>query len=304
MSQAGALARAHTLRESLLDHGVSRVSIELRPGRPGTPNGLWWDARFRTSMGHHIVSRRSQGLTPGLSLVKNGRSDVPGPLCNCYGGFDETARIICLGWANHPGEGGPLTVRGAVVPRDQGRPYLFGWEHEGGLALSDWTDSFRTFMGRCHAGTLDWLGGAPADHVEHKTWAPDRKIDRLGYTTTSARAEVARVWNDGPAGGDDMPLTDAEFNEIARRVHARSVQAGATTVTLGEAIGDALAFARRNEPAIAAMVAALNALAAGLGTSPEDLAQIRQAADAGATDALSRMIDDARVELVVDDQPA
>jgi hypothetical protein len=187
-----ALTQANLLRSILLDHGVARVSIELQPGRPGTPNAGWFAPTFMGNMGHHIVSTRAMGLTPGLRLVKAGRTDVPGPLCNAYGGFDETARIICMGWANHPGAGGPLSLPGGVVPRDGARPYMFGWEHEGGVRLSDWPDRFRTFMGRCHAATLAWLKADARSHAEHLTWAPTRKIDRLGYTTATGRAEAHR----------------------------------------------------------------------------------------------------------------
>lgn len=158
MSQTEAIARARDLKASLLDHGVRQVSIELVRGRPAGPNGGWWDERFVGTLGHHIVSRRSQGQTPFLWLVKAGRSDLPGPICNGYGGFDEIARIITMGWANHPGRGGPVTVELGTIPQNNGRPYLFGWEFEGGIDPDDWPDSMRTFMGRCHAGTLDWIG--------------------------------------------------------------------------------------------------------------------------------------------------
>lgn len=188
MSQATALAAAQQLRTALLDHGVRRVSIELQAGRG--PAGDPWHARtFRRPMSHHIVSRRSSGLTPGLALVKRGRSDLPGPLCNGYGGFDLTYRIICMGWANHPGAGGPTTLAGLTVPRNNGRPYFFGTEYEGGLSLADWTDDFREFMGRANAGISAWLGSPADGHAEHATWT-SRKVDRLGYTTASGRAEL------------------------------------------------------------------------------------------------------------------
>lgn len=201
MSRTEAVARARTLREALLDHGVGTVSIELVVGRPGGPNGGWWDGRFVATLGHHIVSRRSQGLTPFLSLVKDGRSDLPGPICNGYGGFDRVARIVCMGWANHPGQGGPVTVQQGTIPANNARPYLFGWEFEGGIEASDWPESMREFMGACHAGTLAWLGVTEASHLEHKSWAPARKVDRLGYTLAAARAEAARNL------GDAMPHT-------------------------------------------------------------------------------------------------
>jgi len=189
MSKAQALVRARALRDELVKRGVP-TSIEIQQGRPGTPNGRWYDTRFIGSMGHHIVSRRSQGLTPGLALVKRGRPDVPGPLCNGYLGFDGRARIICMGWANHPGAGGPYTLPGGRIPANTGRPYLFGWEIEGGITQADWTPAFRTLMGKVHAATLAWLRRDERSHIEHKTWAPSRKVDRLGYSLSGARSEL------------------------------------------------------------------------------------------------------------------
>lgn len=184
--------RAGALREALLDHGVRQVSLELVAGRGGDVSP-YLATTFRGVLSHHIVSRRSQGLTPALALVKRGRSDLAGPLCNGYGGFDMVARIISLGWANHSGKGGPATYDGVVVPANNGRPYLFGWEFEGGLDPADWTEEHHDFMARCAAGTLDWLGLAVDAHDEHSGWAPGRKIDRLDYTTSSGRAAIRAV---------------------------------------------------------------------------------------------------------------
>lgn len=202
-----AVQDAERLAESLLDHGVKAVAIDLVEGRGGSG---WHSSRFVGSMGHHIVSRPSQGKTPFLSLVKNGRRDLPGPLCNGYGGFDEVARIICLGWANHPGRGGPVTVPAGTVPANNGRPYFFGWEFEGGLEA--WADSMHDFMARCLAGTLDWLGEPVDGHVEHSTWTP-RKIDRLDYSAEAARRLITQLWED-----DDMAQFTDEDARTLRQI--------------------------------------------------------------------------------------
>lgn len=196
---AGVLSAASELRTALLDNGVPKVSIELR----SDAQGLYRVNRFVRNLSHHIVSTRRAGLTPGLSLVKLGRSDLSGPLCNGYGGFDLCARIITLGYANHPGLGGPWSVPGwGTVPRDNGRPYIFGWEFEGGLYTEDWPEEMHVFMAQCNAGTLEWLSSLPGNpsslaplecQGEHKTWAPGRKVDRLNYTTQSGRLRVAAV---------------------------------------------------------------------------------------------------------------
>jgi hypothetical protein len=233
--RAEAMRRARIFKRCLLEAGVPEVSIELQDGRPD--NGDTWNL-CRPVMGtsHHIVSSPSPlSPTPGLALVKRGRSDLPGPLANGHGGVDLVYRILTMGMANHPGEGGPLTVRGPLgaytIPRDVARPYAWGTEYEGGLSNAVWDRvytnartgqqmSFREFMGRCNAGIVRaiWLinghgknPGAAGEldlsgyHGEHKTWAPGRKPDRMDYTTESGRAEI-RKYNDG--GDDDVSAKD------------------------------------------------------------------------------------------------
>lgn len=231
MTLARAQAAADQLRTALLDNGVRRVSIELQPG---VASSGWYVNTFKRGMGHHIASYPPG--TPGLALVKKGRTGtnaLTGPLCNGYGGFDLTARIITMGWANHPGEGGPWSVPGwGTVPRNDGRPRIFGWEFEGGYL--DYTDEMHDFMARCGAGTLDWLGTLPGNPGpaplacwgEHKEpWAPGRKTDRIGYTAASGRARIAAVRGGAaPASRPSTPtapledflmtLTDAEQHEL------------------------------------------------------------------------------------------
>ena len=199
------LEHARRLAAHLRAAGVS-VSIELQPGAKNTG---WLDARHRLNMSHHTVSRPSMGLTPCLSLVKKGRPDVPGPLCNGYGGYDRVYRIITMGWANHPGAGGPLTLDGITIPRDNGRPYFWGTEFEGGL--EDWTPEMHEFMARSNAGITAWLR---EDHdrtidanAEHSTWAPIRKIDRRDYTRAKSIARIRPHLK--PAATPNKTLPDA-----------------------------------------------------------------------------------------------
>jgi hypothetical protein len=210
MTKAAAMTRARDLRDHLRAFGVP-VSIELRSGRSGGWNGL----KPYANMGHHVASRRSQGLTPLLHLIKVGRSDLPGPLANGYLGFDGVARIITMDWANHPGQGGSLTVPGVTIPRNNGRPYIFGWECEGGYTLNDWPQAHRERMAACFAGTLKWMGRDQRSHVEHGTWAPGRKFDRIYYYNhlTQARNEVKKILE----GGAPSTPTDLEASMLCSR---------------------------------------------------------------------------------------
>lgn len=203
MSRATAMAEAKRLKAIMERHGV-RCSIELQPGRPWS--GDEWLSRKFGIMNHHTAGSR-KGLTPSLALCKKGRTGIPGPLCNGYGGRDRVYRIITLGLANHPGQGGPLVVSGVRIPRDSARPSMWGteWEHDG---VTPWPAEMREFMGRANAALLEWLGRPIAASIEHSTWAPTRKIDRNGYTATSGQAEI-RKWK----GDDDMPLSSDDVRK-------------------------------------------------------------------------------------------
>lgn len=217
ISQAEAYRRAERLKYHIEKYGVPCV-IQLRTGAGGKHWGV--DTHLAT-LGHHIVSRPTQGKTPLYSLVRNGRGNapgapaVPGPLANNYGGFDMVARIITMGLANHPGKGGPVVANGHRIPKDNGRYYMMGWEFEGGLNADDWPPAYHDFMAKCLAGNIDYLDEMNShtvderSHFEHSTWANGRKIDRLDKTLAVARAEIKAVRQGGtlittPVEEDDV----------------------------------------------------------------------------------------------------
>lgn len=177
------------LVEALRDYGLT-VSVEWQAGRPGVRTG------FVGCLGHHTAGRWRNAaggvlLTPSLTVVKFGRPGLPGPLCNGYLGRDLVVRLITMGAANHPGEGGPLRLGDVTVARNDGRARLFGWEIEHDGVGEPWRDEMIEAAARCHAATVDVFGnGNPERHAEHSTWAPARKIDRRGYTVGRARAEI------------------------------------------------------------------------------------------------------------------
>jgi hypothetical protein len=269
VSKSSALTKAKRLKAVMLDYGVPEVSIELQSGRPNPYDA--WDGLFVViDMSHHIVSNYNpSNLTPLLWLVKQGRTSVPGPLANGYGGWDLCYRILCFSYANHPGAGGPMTVPRAgggtyTIPKDSARRYAWGTEYEGGVVESDWDRllrnprngrrmTMREFMGRAGAALHDYFNISFGAHAEHSTWAPLRKIDRLRYSKNEGAAEERR-YADAPPTEDDMPYKDwpqadkdALAVDLARKVHERSVQAGTEVEPLGQAVGRTLAGVRRIE---------------------------------------------------------
>lgn len=172
MTYERCLTDARELKEAMLDWGV-KCSIELQAGRGTDP---WASVRKYLRMHHHTVSRPSMGLTPVLGVCKKGRPGIPPPLCNGYGGYDMVYRIICMGLANHPGEGGPVTIDGVHIPANSARGPTWGTEWEGGL--DPWPDFMMEFMGLADNALAQWSGRPLTSQLEHSTWT-DRKIDRL-----------------------------------------------------------------------------------------------------------------------------
>jgi hypothetical protein len=231
MSRSTALDAARHLRDSLLDHGAGRVvspftqrtggvSIELQMGRG--PSADPWHARTHVAhLNHHTASATitPSRLTPSLYICKNGRSGLQGPLCNGYGGGDFYYRILTLGWANHPGLGGPANFAGKVVPKDNGRPYLFGTEWDWpGLLSTPWPDAYEEWMARCNAGILDWMGRPAEAQGEHKDpWAPDRKVDRRMISRAQSISRTRLVWGTEPIQEDPMAaFTEADIRRFVR----------------------------------------------------------------------------------------
>jgi hypothetical protein len=237
VSQSSALTKAKALKAVMLDYGVPEVSIELQTGRPNPYDS--WDGLFVViDMSHHIVSNyNSSNLTPLLWLVKQGRTSVPGPLANGYGGWDLCYRILCFSYANHPGAGGPMTVPRVgggtyTIPKDSARRYAWGTEYEGGVVEADWDRllknprngrrmTMREFMGRAGAAIHDHFNISFSAHAEHSTWAPLRKIDRLRYNKSEGAAEEKRYADASPLPKDWFDMaTLGELKQVVRDVLA------------------------------------------------------------------------------------
>lgn len=288
------MKRAVALRASLLDHGVASVrspftgkmggvSIELQVGK-GPSSSPWSNDRFIGHLNHHTAGPRS-GLTPSLSVCKLGRSDLEGPLCNGYGGRDFIYRIITLGYANHPGLGGPAAFGNHMVPKDNGRPYLWGteWDHDG---VSPWLDEQLEWMARANAGILDWLGVGPEAQGEHKDpWAPRRKPDRNIITRAQSIARTKLVWNNSQEE-EDMPFTDAQIQALAEKgaeaaLRKRYAAGQLTPVEALQTIKDVQAQGRSNGSQLSALTSTVTKMAETLtalkaaveGMSPPDQPQ-------------------------------
>jgi len=140
-------------------------------------------------LAHWTAGPRGSVTRPSLNICVNGRSGLPGPLCNVYGDRRGVAVIVAAGRANH---GGPGIYRGK-----SGNSRWAGIEMEA-ADNSDWTPQQRLAYPLMCAGILNAInekGLGPADHRDvagHYEYAlpAGRKIDPRGYTMDMLREQT------------------------------------------------------------------------------------------------------------------
>lgn len=128
----------------------------------------------------HHTAGAATGEMPSLKLLINGRSDLPGPLCNVGHGRSGKVYIMAAGRANHAGAGG---WRGLV-----GNSSVLGIESESS-GTGGWTRAQRETY-PVLAAALKSGCRSPSDFsliCGHKEWAPKRKIDPFGIDMPSLR---------------------------------------------------------------------------------------------------------------------
>jgi len=168
---------------------------------------------------HHTGSASMPG---SRNVVRDGRSDLPGPLAQLTLDPDGVFSFIAGGQCWHPGRGGPLLD----CPRDNGSPYLIGIE--GVSNGTYWTDAQRREYPRGVAALLRKLGARSAEGwvAEHAEWAPGRKPDMGNWDPNDMRREVNRHLRGAPTEEGFMAgLSDAEQRELldkTRGIHHES----------------------------------------------------------------------------------
>lgn len=155
---------------------------------------------------HTATSAKASGDYPSQNIVTNGRSDLPGPLCNLGLGRNGTWYVVAAGLAYHAGSGSYPGVG------TNGNGTLIGIEAEHpGTAGTPWPaeqiDSYR----RGTAALLRAFGLGADRAIGHKEWAPSRKIDPYGLDMAAERRFVAGYMNAGvsaPGGIESMAFND------------------------------------------------------------------------------------------------
>lgn len=157
---------ANRLRQWLNPIGVQVVEID------------GWQSRGRTyatfdpygSVNHHTAGSRN-GVAPSLGICINGRSGLPGPLCNVHQQRNDVVNVVAAGVANHAGRGSWNAL--------SGNQKVFGLEIEHcGYGDEPFSERRDDIACRVHAAFLTGLSRPDANmQCQHFEWSAEGKID-------------------------------------------------------------------------------------------------------------------------------
>lgn len=161
---------------------------------------------------HHTAGPSNHGNMPSLAVVTNGRSDLPGPLCNIALGRDGTCYIVASGKANHAGLGGYNGM--------SGNSSVLGIEAEN-TGYEPWpAEQFNAYVILC-AALMDQIRKLVANVCAHFEWAPKRKFDPHDFNMPDFRNKVQKAINDGH-GGAPVPPEPPKKRGVNMKAAARN----------------------------------------------------------------------------------
>jgi len=139
---------------------------------------------------HHTAGGNESG---DIRVVRDGRSDLPGPLSQLVLKRDGNPHIIAQGVCWHAGYGPAMWG----APEGNGNYYSIGIEGVSN-GYNDWTDAQRSNYPKVVAALLKDLG-LPADRwIFHRDYNKrDGKIDPAGFDAAWFGREVNRWYNEG-----------------------------------------------------------------------------------------------------------
>lgn len=193
--------RLDWLADAFRQAGLDVVEYGAWPGRGRSLS------RVDAVIVHDTVTTKQWSDTSVANLLRDGRSDVPGPLSQCGADRDGRMWLIAGGRANHNGYGrhGNTTV---------------GFETfcAGGMAGREEPWNQRQYdTNVVAAAVLLKRFGLPASKaLGHKEDDPKRKIDPYGVDMAAFRSDVADQLAGDPGTGDEQMKRGDKGNHVKR----------------------------------------------------------------------------------------
>ncbi|WP_433341759.1 peptidoglycan recognition protein family protein [Streptomyces sp. CA-253872] len=181
--------------QALRDEGLTVVEEGAWASHNRSAKGPW--GPVHGVMVHHTVTTGTAGT---VRLVREGRSDLPGPLCHGMIAKDGRVHLVGYGRANHAGLGDPDVLAAVIaerrLPADNeatvdGNSALYGFECENlGDGRDPWPAAQLDAVERVCAALCRAHGWGARSVLGHLEWQPG-KIDPRGFTMESLRDRIA-----------------------------------------------------------------------------------------------------------------
>ncbi|MER5770502.1 N-acetylmuramoyl-L-alanine amidase [Streptomyces sp. NPDC001985] len=185
---------ANRFLDVLRDEGLEVVEVGDWRTHNRNSKGPW--GPVHGVMLHHTVTK---GTANSVALCRDGRSDLPGPLCHGVIAKDGTVHLVGYGRANHAGLGDDEVLRAVIaekgLPVDNeantdGNRYFYGFECINlGNGADPWPDAQLEAIEKASAAICRHHGWTSRSVIGHKEWQPG-KIDPLGFTMNSMRERI------------------------------------------------------------------------------------------------------------------
>lgn len=146
---------------------------------------------------HHTAS--STAAANDIRVIRDGRSDLPGPLSHLYLGRDGTFTVIAAGGCWHAGSG-----NWPGIPQNRANYYTVGIEAaQRGTGAEPWVPAqLAAYRKGALALTRHYDGITPSTNFGHKEWT-SRKVDPWGIDMAAERRRIANELNEGPTVPED-----------------------------------------------------------------------------------------------------
>lgn len=181
--------------------------------------------RPRAVVVHHTAGPKT-GEAPSLRVVRDGRSDLPGPLAQLVLGRSGTVYVVAAGLAYHAGA--------VFSPATQGNGWSIGIEaeHDG---VSAWPQVQYDAYVRLCAALCRWYGLGPDRVLGHKEVAkPAGRKSDPNFDCAAFRAAVATVLAPDQIEEDTMPTVQLPPTGPSGRSVTLAVPAGATELVISQ----------------------------------------------------------------------